>query len=166
MSQLPVNIELYLYTHDQLSQAIEGLSDEALKWKAAPNQWSVTEVLTHLVDHNIVVSFRIREILSDSEARLPAFSQDSWVAGQKANEGSVTDYLNAFKALLHYNSLLFQRLSEEDWAKRGVNWKGDSVSLSAIIQSFITHVQTHLAQIERIKQGESASSSHNSSCSL
>ncbi|MNO26453.1 DinB superfamily protein [compost metagenome] len=164
MSQLPVNIKLYLYTHDQLSQAIEGLSDEALKWKAAPNQWSVTEVLTHLVDHNIVVSFRIREILSDSEALLPAFSQDSWVAGQKANEGSVTDYLNAFKALLYYNSLLFQRLSEEDWAKTGVNWKGDSVSLSAIIQSFITHVQSHLAQIERIKQGESAS--HNSSCSL
>ncbi|MBA9086223.1 putative damage-inducible protein DinB [Fontibacillus solani] len=164
MSQLPVNIELYLHTHDQLSQAIEGLSDEALKWKAAPNQWSVTEVLTHLVDHNIVVSFRIREILSDSEARLPAFSQDSWVVGQKANEGPVTDYLNAFKALLHYNSLLFQRLSEEDWAKTGVNWKGDSVSLSALIQSFITHVQTHLAQIERIKQGESAS--HNSSCSL
>ncbi|MNI57624.1 hypothetical protein D3C73_1126970 [compost metagenome] len=121
-------------------------------------------MLTHLVDHNIIVSFRIREILADSEARLPAFSQDPWVAGQKANEGSVTDYLNAFKALLHYNSLLFQRLSEEDWAKRGVNWKGDSVSLSALIQSFITHVQTHLAQIERIKQGESAS--HNSSCSL
>lgn len=164
MSQLPVNIELYLQTHDQLSQAIEGLSDEALKWKPAPSQWSVTEVLTHLADHNIVVSFRIREILSGSEARLPAFSQDPWVAGQQANEGSVTDILNVFKALLHYNSLLFQRLSEEDWEKTGTNWKGDTVSLSAIIHSFIAHVQTHLAQIERIKQGESAS--HNSSCTL
>ncbi|KOP67306.1 hypothetical protein AMS62_20185 [Bacillus sp. FJAT-18019] len=157
MSQLPVNIDLYLLTHEQLTQAIEGLSNESLKWKAAPNQWSVTEVLAHLVDHSIIVSFRIREILSGSEARLPAFSQDAWVAGQRANEGSVADILNTFKALLLYNSQLFQRLSQEDWEKTGVNVKDEVVSLSAIIHSFISHVQNHLAQIERIKQGERAS---------
>lgn len=164
MSQLPVNIETYLNTYDQLSQAIEGLSEEAVKWKPAPDQWSVTEVLTHLVDHSIIVSFRIREILSGSEARLPAFRQDPWVAGQHANEGSVADILSSFKALLQYNSLLFKRLTVEDWEKTGVNWKGDTVSLSAIIHAFIAHVQTHLAQIERIKTGES--SSRNSSCTI
>ncbi|CAH1203659.1 hypothetical protein PAECIP111893_02027 [Paenibacillus plantiphilus] len=164
MSQLPVNIEQYLHTYEQLAQAVEGLTDEALKWKAAPNQWSVTEVLAHLADHNIVVSFRIREILSRSEARLPAFNQDPWVNGQRANEEDAADILNVFGALLHYNSLLFQRLSPDDWEKTGVNWKGDIVSLSAIIHAFIAHVQTHLAQIARIKQGESGS--HHSSCAL
>lgn len=152
MSQLPVDIDLYLHTHEQLTQAIEGLSNEALKWKAAPNQWSVTEVLAHLVDHSIIVSFRIREVLSGSEARLPAFRQDEWVAGQRANEGSTADILHTFKALLLYNSLLFQRLSQEDWEKTGINAKDEVVSLSAIIQSFISHIQNHLAQIERIKQ--------------
>lgn len=164
MSQLPVNIELYLHTYEQLAQAVEGLTDEALKWKAAPNQWSVTEVLAHLADHNIVVSFRIREILSRSEARLPAFNQDPWVAGQRVNEENASDILNVYRALLHYNSLLFQRLSPDDWEKTGVNWKGDTVSLSTIIHAFIAHVQTHLAQIARIKQGESGS--HHSSCPL
>ncbi|MBW7475352.1 DinB family protein [Paenibacillus oenotherae] len=164
MSQSPVDIALYLQTHGQLSQAVEGLPEETLKWKAAPNQWSVTEVLAHLADHNIVVSFRIREILSRSEARLPAFSQDPWVDGQRANEGNAADILNAFGALLHYNSLLFQRLTPEDWEKTGVNWKGDTVSLAAIIHAFIAHVQVHLAQIARIKQGESGL--HHSSCTL
>ena len=66
MSQSTVDVETYLQAYDQIEQEIEGLSEEQLKWKAAPESWSVTEVLAHLVDHSIVVSFRIREILSGS----------------------------------------------------------------------------------------------------
>ncbi|MFC5653842.1 DinB family protein [Paenibacillus solisilvae] len=157
MSLIPVDIEAYLHTEAQLRQAIEGLTEEQLKWKAAPESWSVTEVLGHLADHNIVVSFRIREILSGSSARLPAFSQDSWVAGQYSNTGSASDILDAFRALLAYNSLLFRRLSVEDWKKTGVNFKGETVALAAIIPAFVIHVQRHLAQIQRIRSGESAS---------
>ncbi|MCD9022901.1 DinB family protein [Cohnella silvisoli] len=164
MSLASVNIDTYLHTYEQLQEAIEGLSDEQLKWKATDAQWSVTEVLAHLADHNIVVSFRIREVLSGSEVRLPAFSQDPWVAGQKANEGKASDILDIFRNLLIYNSLLFRRLTVEDWNKTGVNFKGETVTLAAIIQSFIAHVQVHLAQISRIKQGES--SSQNSSCAI
>ncbi|BBI32285.1 DinB family protein [Cohnella abietis] len=164
MSQSIVDIDTYLYTYEQLLAAIEGLTDSQLKWKATDAQWSVTEVLAHLADHNIIVSFRIREILANSEARLPAFSQDPWVAGQKSNEGNASDILEIFRSLLLYNSLLFRRLSSEEWSKTGVNFKGETVTLEAIILAFIAHVQVHLAQIDRIKKGEI--SSQNSSCTI
>jgi hypothetical protein len=153
MSQSPVDIDTYLHTYEQLQEAIEGLSDEKLKLKSSEKQWSVTEVLTHLVDHNIVVSFRIREILSGSETRLPPFSQDPWVAGQRANEAKTSDILDIFRNLLIYNSLLFRRLTPEDWNKTGVNIKGETVTLTTIFHGFIAHVQVHLAQLGRIKQG-------------
>ncbi|WP_256760925.1 DinB family protein [Cohnella sp. WQ 127256] len=166
MSQplIPVDIDTYAHTYEQLQQAIEGLTDDQLKWKAGDKHWSVTEVLTHLADHNLIVSFRIREILSGSEARLPAFNQDPWVAGQKANEGKASDALDIFRNLLQYNSLLFQRLTAEEWSKTGVNFKGETVTLSAIVLAFIAHVHVHLKQIDRIKQGEV--SSQNSSCTI
>lgn len=164
MSLTPVDIEAYLHTEVQLQQAIEGLTEEQLKWKAAPESWSVTEVLSHLADHNIVVSFRIREILSGSSVRLPAFNQDPWVAGQYSNDGSASDILDAFRALLTYNSLVFRRLPAEDWNKTGVNFKGETVTLAAIISAFIAHIHIHLAQIQRIKNGESGS--RNSSCAI
>jgi uncharacterized damage-inducible protein DinB len=159
---LPVNIDTYLHTYEQLQQAIDGLSDEQLRWKASEKKWSVTEVLSHLSDHNIVVSFRIREILSGSEVRLPGFNQDAWVAGEKSNEGNASDVLDVFRNLLIYNSLLFRRLTSEDWSKTGVNFKGETVTLAAIVHAFIAHVQGHLAQIDRVKQGEKSSreSSH------
>lgn len=162
--ELPVDIDAYLHTHEQLLEAIRGLTDEQLKWKAAPDKWSITEVLAHLADHNIVVSFRIREILSGSDVRLPAFRQDPWVEGQKANEGTASDFLDSFRALLLANSSLFRRLGKEDWEKTGVNFKDETVNLPIIVRSFIAHVETHLAQIARIKQG--SSESLGSSCSI
>ncbi|MBY9079773.1 DinB family protein [Paenibacillus sp. HN-1] len=147
-----IDIQAYLDTHSKLVQAVDGLSEEELKWKENPAKWSITEVLAHLSDHNIVVSFRIRDILADTKAQLPAFEQDKWVAGQRANESSAAHILDAFQALLRYNSLLFGRLSDTELDKSGINIKGETVRIRDIIAGFTKHVHTHLAQIGRIKQ--------------
>ncbi|MEC2343126.1 DinB family protein [Paenibacillus sp. MB22_1] len=147
-----VNFEAFLNTHGQLVTAIDGLSEEQTTWKPKPESWSVLEVLTHLVDHSIVVSFRIRDILAGTEAQLPAFNQDAWVSGQYANAGKVSDVLQTFHALLLYNSLLLSRLDAEDLEKTGVNAKGETVSVKQIVEGFTNHVQRHLGQIDRIKQ--------------
>jgi len=147
-----VNFEAFLNTHGQLLTAIDGLSEEQTTWKPKPESWSVLEVLTHLVDHSIVISFRIRDILAGTEARLPAFNQDAWVSGQYANAGKVSDVLQAFHALLLYNSLLLSRLDTADLEKTGVNAKGETVSIKDIVEGFTNHVQRHMGQIDRIKQ--------------
>ncbi|WP_123041526.1 DinB family protein [Cohnella candidum] len=166
MSAGPADITAYLKTYNQLQEAIEGLSEEELRFKPGPGKWSVTEVIAHLADHNIVVSFRIREILSGSEARLPAFSQDPWIDGQKANEGKAEDFLNVFRALLVHNGQLFVRLTEEEWSKSSVNFRGETVTLSAVVQGFIDHVQRHLGQIDRIKKGISDQPPLGASCAV
>lgn len=150
------DLEAYAHTHRQLVLAIGDLDEAALQWKPAPEKWSVTEVLSHLLDHHLVVSFRIRAILAGSADRLPAFDQDRWVSGSRANKGSAADILALFDALLVNNRLLFGRLSADDWEKTGVNAKGETVALWKIVQSFVAHLQVHLTQIERNKQSASA----------
>lgn len=151
MSQ-QADIQAFLDTYGQLAEAVAGLSGEELRWKEAPDKWSVTEVLAHLADHSIVTSFRIRAILAGTTDRLPAFAQDPWVAGQKANDAGADDILAAFRALLHYNAQLLGRLTGEELAKTGVNAKGDTVSIADLIRGFVRHVHNHLGQIDRIKQ--------------
>ncbi|RXZ78824.1 DinB family protein [Paenibacillaceae bacterium] len=147
-------IQAFLDTHKQLVQAIEGLSDAELQWKQTPEKWSVTEVLTHLVDHSIVVSFRIRDILAGTTVKLPAFGQDAWVSGQHANSGNTADILAAFQALLHYNGILLTRLTDEDWNLTAISHKGDTVRIGDIVRGFAAHVHNHLGQIERIRQAQ------------
>jgi hypothetical protein len=148
-----VQISDFLSTYHQLVKSTAGLTEEQLKWKADPTSWSVTEVLAHLGDHSIVVSFRIRDILAATTAQLPIFNQDAWVSGQYGNSGNASDSLELFRSLLYYNSLLFDRLSEEDWEKSGINFKGEFVKISDIVHGFTAHVERHLVQIERTKLG-------------
>ncbi|REK59947.1 MAG: hypothetical protein C6W55_00470 [Thermobacillus sp.] len=154
------DVQAFLDTFGQLQEAIAGLSGEALRWKEAPGKWSVTEVLAHLADHSIVTSFRIRAILAGDAARLPAFAQDAWVAGQKANEAGAADILAAYGALLHYNAQLLGRLTKAELAKTGVNAKGETVSIADLIRGFVRHVHHHLGQIDRIKQAQRAAGLH------
>lgn len=149
-NQIDTLLHDYAVLREQLEQTIAGLNEDQLKWQAAPGVWSVTEVLSHLADHHIVVGFRIREILSGSDAQLPAFSQDEWVASSKANEGSVKDILAFYGAYLTYNLLLLKRLTPSEWERTGINFKGETVSVRDVIWGFIKHVHVHIAQIERI----------------
>lgn len=146
------DIQAFLDIYGLLEEAIRGLSEEELRWREAPGKWSVTEVLAHLADHGIVTSFRIRAILAGSAERLPAFAQDPWVAGQKANEARAGDILAAYRALVEYNAQLLGRLSDAELAKTGINAKGETVSVADLIRGFVRHAHNHLGQIDRIKR--------------
>jgi len=145
-------ISAYVHAYVEIEQEIAGLTEQQLRWKASPSSWSVTEVLAHLVDHSIVVSFRIREILAGSQATLPGFNQEAWIVGQKANEEQISQLITIANGLVQFNSALLERLSGEEWEKAGINFTGETVSLAAIIPGFVAHVQNHLNQIRRIKQ--------------
>ncbi|RNB87092.1 DinB family protein [Brevibacillus fluminis] len=156
MSQSKIDINSYLAIHQHLQEAIAGLTAEQLVWKEAPHKWSVTEVLAHLADHNLIVSFRIRAILAGSTDRLPGFDQDKWVSETRANQSAAADILALFQALLVYNSSLFSRLTDEEWEKEGINFKGEPLTLAGAVQAFIKHAHHHIGQIERIKEAHAA----------
>ncbi|OWA36630.1 hypothetical protein B9G55_00675 [Saccharibacillus sp. O16] len=151
-------IKDYLNSHARLEQAIEGLDDARLTWKAAASSWSITEVLGHLADHSIVVSFRIRAVLAGSTERLPAFSQDEWVESQRSNEASAAEILAFFHSQLRYNGQLLHRLAPHEWEKNGINAQGDSVRITDIVRGFAAHVDRHLGQIDRIKAAQAEAS--------
>ncbi|MEK8129249.1 DinB family protein [Paenibacillus filicis] len=154
MSQEQQTIDLQQYegTLQLLKHAVEGLDGEQLKRKPAPDKWSVTEVLSHLTDHNIVTTFRIRQIISEEEPKLPPFDQDPWVSRTRANESDIADIFAVYQALLTYNALLLRRIAADDFNRTGINVRGKSVSLAELLKAYVDHVHVHLGQIDRIKQ--------------
>jgi hypothetical protein len=151
MSEITLrSVSDYRATYGLIKERIEGLTPIQLEWKPAANKWSVKEVLAHLVDSSLAHSIRIRQIIAGNTSQILLYEQDAWVANAKSNETNIEDILSAFQAILLYNALFYERLSEEDWTKKGVN--GDKeVSIADLFQGFISHVNIHLAQIDRNK---------------
>ena len=143
----------YKSTLATIQKAAKGLTDEELSWKPSETAWSIKEIIQHLVDHHLVVSFRIRTLLSlDEPAQFVSFNQDNWVNAQHANQTTITELYRTYDHFIQFNAALFSRLEAEQFAKQAINFKGELITVAQIIAGLVSHVNHHLEQIERNKK--------------
>src|ERR1700747_1451007 len=67
-------------TAPKLKRAIQGLTPSQLKWRPEPAKWSIAEIIAHLADAEIVVSWRMRSVLGENGITIQPFDQDAWAS--------------------------------------------------------------------------------------
>jgi len=63
----------------KLARLIKGVPAARLRKRPAADKWSVSEILAHLSETEIVGGFRMRFILGAPGGPVVAFDQDAWV---------------------------------------------------------------------------------------
>jgi hypothetical protein len=66
-------------TAEKLERLIQGVPPSKLSERSAADKWSVSEIVAHLADAEIVTGFRMRMILGAPGAPIAAYDQDAWV---------------------------------------------------------------------------------------
>jgi len=66
-------LEVLRNTPSRLRDAIEGLSEDQLHHREAPDRWSVAHVLQHLADSELVGAYRFRMILAHDRPDIQAY---------------------------------------------------------------------------------------------
>ncbi len=61
-----------------ITRLIEGVADAKLKDQPTPGKWSVTEILMHLAEDELVSTWRYRQMLEHETPELAGFDQDLW----------------------------------------------------------------------------------------
>jgi uncharacterized damage-inducible protein DinB len=64
-----------------LRKAIGGLTEEELRFKPAPEKWSIHQILIHIADSELVSTQRIKKVLAEEEPILFSVDQNAWVDG-------------------------------------------------------------------------------------
>src|ERR1700690_2362923 len=62
----------------QIAAAVSGLPEKTLRYKPSPEKWCILEILAHLADMEIVLSYRIRQMLADEKPVIAPIDQDAW----------------------------------------------------------------------------------------
>src|ERR1700683_5823708 len=65
-------------TAKKLERLIKGVPTSKLRKRPAPDKWSVSEILAHLAETEIVGGFRLRLILGAPGTPLAGFHQTDW----------------------------------------------------------------------------------------
>ena len=138
--------------HSRLVLALHGIPETDLKRPEREGKWSVSDVIAHLGDLELVYAVRIRTILAGAggENPLPVLAQDHWVERVHRRE-RLAELLEQFAFHRQMNITLLERLSEEELSRSGIHPDYGRITIRDAAGRIERHDEKHLAQIERIK---------------
>jgi len=140
-------------TPKKIERLLAKASAAKLRKRPAPGKWSVSEILAHLADAEIVLGYRVRLILGAPGTPIQAFDQDSWVTAGHYDKRSPRESLAQFGTLRAANVALYKSLSPEQWKHFGMHSERGQESVEHIVRMIAGHDLNHLRQIEQILSG-------------
>jgi hypothetical protein len=133
-------------------RAVAGLSIAQLRRPEAPGKWSITHVLRHLADSEVVWGWRMRLILAQDRPPITGYDQDLWAERLHYADSDPAESLDAFTVLRRDNLRLLERATPEDMQRVGVHSERGEESAGYLRGLYAGHDLLHLNQIERIKK--------------
>ena len=143
-------LKIQAATAKKLSRLIARAPAAKLRKKPAPGKWSAAEILAHLADCEIVVGWRIRQILGAPGTPIQAFDQDAWAAAGHYEKRDARKSLEQFRAAREGNLALLKSLTPEQWKQHGMHAERGVETIERIVGMMAGHDINHTGQVERI----------------
>ena len=137
-------------TARKIERIIKGVPASKLRKRPAPEKWSAGEILAHLADTEIVVGWRLRQILGAPGTPIQAFDQDSWAAAGRYQKRDPRKCAEQFRVVREANLALLKSLAPEQWKHHGMHAERGVETIEHIVGMMAGHDINHVKQVERI----------------
>jgi DinB superfamily len=120
-----------------------------LRVRPEPTEWSVLECVAHIVDAELVISTRVRWILSEDRPDIVGYDQDLWVDGLRQNDDDPAILVALFEGLRRANLDLWARTPVSARGRVGMHRERgpESYELTTLLSA--GHDRVHMAQARR-----------------
>ena len=127
------------------------LTTEQARWKPSPEDWSILEVLNHLVDED-KFDFRrhLNHILFTPNEPWPRISPQDWVVAKKYNLLALDQTLDNFKSERENSIEWLKSLTDPDWEKT-IKMPWGDLSAGDMLVSWLAHDLLHLRQLVALR---------------
>jgi hypothetical protein len=134
----------------KLAKLLRGVTAAKARKRPAPQKWSISEIVAHLADAELVGGYRIRAILGAPGTPIIAFDQDAWVTALHYEKRNPQKALEQYRALREANLALYKTLMPPQWKHHGIHNERGVETVETIARMFAGHDLNHFQQIERI----------------
>jgi len=137
-------------TAKRLERLVKGVPASKLRKRPAPEKWSAGEILAHLADSEIVIGWRMRQILGAPGSPIQAYDQDSWAAAGHYEKRDPRKSTEQFRVVREANLALLKSLTPEQWKHHGMHAERGVETIEHIVRMIAGHDLNHTKQVERI----------------
>lgn len=146
-------LEILATTPEKLQREISTMSRREMQTRAAPNKWSVQEVLAHLADvEELGMRSRVAAMVEHENPTLPSFDQEARAAEMEYSKIDPRRSLASLARQRRANVQWLRKLRPAQLKRKGVHEKVGEISAEELITEWAFHDLGHLKQILEIKR--------------
>ena len=134
----------------KLAALLKGRTGKQLTRRPAPDKWSVAEIVAHLADAELAISWRLRQILANNAIPIQAYDPDLWAKTFNYARRDPRQSLANFRILREANIALLKSVPRKLWENYGVHAERGNESVKHVVNMVAGHDLNHLRQVEAI----------------
>lgn len=145
-------VEQYACGIGLINYAIEGLGPEELKSHPGPGDWSVTQVVIHLMDSDLVAADRMKRVIAEENPTLLAYDENKWAKHLMYEEQPIETAASLFDLNRRQMVLILSRLGEAAFSRSGRHTERGVLTLEQLVDDYAEHLDHHLRFIYEKRQ--------------
>ncbi len=150
-------VQVLRATLEEVPRLLAGASNDALSRPSAPGEWSPRDVLNHLADSDLVVSTRVRMIVTQDRPAIVGYDQEAWTRRFGGLDPDPHDTVDRWQVMRRANLRMYESLSPDEWQRVGVHSERGEESARLNVELQAGHDRMHLDQIRRSLTSSTAS---------
>jgi hypothetical protein len=132
-----------------LKDTLDGIPHKAWKFKPAPAEWSIHEIIIHLGDSETNSAMRARMLVAEPGRAIMAYDQAKWASELDYQSRNLNDHLKMVKLARKTTYDLIKNLPEETFEHTVIHPEHEKpYSLDKWLELYSEHIPTHIAQIK------------------
>lgn len=140
LEQTPIIIEKILYA----------ATNEQLHWKPSMERWSISEVLAHLVDVEMVFRERTRRMVEQDSPSIEPYDQNAAYAAGKYSSGKAQEHLHQFCHERDRSLSFLRYVPAKAVARTGQHGELGLIKLGDLLHEWAFHDLGHIRQIAEL----------------
>ena len=145
-------IARYAAGYDEVTSALEGFTSETLTAHPLPGKWSAAEIVQHLADSEMMSAIRLRRLLVEDNPAIQGYPEAVYAERLFYNERDIAPALEAFRAARSTTVQLLERMTEEDWQRKGSHSESGAYGTEIWLNNYAAHAHDHAGQIRRLRE--------------
>ena len=126
---------------------IRSLSEGKLTTRHAEGEWTIKEILVHIIDDERIYCYRALRFARNDKTELPGFEQEEYVPYSGANSRELEAIIEEFMSVRKATITFFESLDEDALIRKGVG-SGDIMSVRAAGYHIAGHELHHINSIK------------------
>lgn len=128
------------------------LSEEQASFRPAPGEWTIKQIIGHLIDSERIFSYRALRFARRDSSPLAGMEPNPYVENAHFDQQSLADLIEEFALIRRASIMLFRGFSAYDMLQIGVA-SGNPISVRALIYICAGHEHHHMESIRNVYLG-------------